>query len=273
MNLITNSLGADNFINSSLGDVTTHTDGRGFVTTYNYNARRQLTNSVAPTNLVNRIAYDAVGNALTATDARGNSLTNTWSATRHLLATALPVTPQGSPVVTNLYDDRDWLVQTLDPNKQSVVLTNDLDGRLIAATDPLNRTTTMVYDADGRQLSAANAAHETNSQTCDARGSLIQAMDGANHSSTRAYHPAGNQIILTNRNGNKWQFQFDAANRLTNTITPWATPTPSPLIIKACHAGNRPGRPKHHQHVRPSRPSGFARGQGGHHHQCLRRQQ
>ena len=25
---------------------------------------------------------------------------------------------------------------------------------------------------------------------------------------------------LTNRNGKKWQFQFDAANRLTNTITP-----------------------------------------------------
>ncbi len=25
---------------------------------------------------------------------------------------------------------------------------------------------------------------------------------------------------LTNRNGKKWQFQFDAANRLTNTISP-----------------------------------------------------
>src|SRR5580698_4277530 len=35
-----------------------------------------------------------------------------------------------------------------------------------------------------------------------------------------AYDGAGNQITLTNRNGNRWQFQFDAANRLTNTITP-----------------------------------------------------
>jgi RHS repeat-associated protein len=31
---------------------------------------------------------------------------------------------------------------------------------------------------------------------------------------------AGNQVLLTNRDTNVWQFQFDAANRLTNTITP-----------------------------------------------------
>ena len=37
---------------------------------------------------------------------------------------------------------------------------------------------------------------------------------------SRAYDGAGNQIILTNRNGKVWQFQFDGANRLTNTITP-----------------------------------------------------
>ena len=36
----------------------------------------------------------------------------------------------------------------------------------------------------------------------------------------RGYDGAGNQVILTNRNGNVWQFQFDGANRLTNTIPP-----------------------------------------------------
>jgi YD repeat-containing protein len=44
--------------------------------------------------------------------------------------------------------------------------------------------------------------------------------DGAGHVSTRAYDAAGDQIILTNRNGNPWHFQFDGARRLTNTITP-----------------------------------------------------
>jgi RHS repeat-associated protein len=49
---------------------------------------------------------------------------------------------------------------------------------------------------------------------------MLQLTDGAGHLSTRAYDAAGNQITLTNRNGKKWQFQFDGANRLTNTITP-----------------------------------------------------
>jgi len=215
-----NSLGSESFVNNALGDVTAHTDARGFTTTFGYNNRRQLTNSIAPTNLVAKIAYDPVGNAASMTDPRGNAISNTWSATRHLLATALPATSQGTPIVTNIYDNRDWLVRSLDPLHNAMQYTNDADGRLIAVTDPLSRTTTFSYDADGRNLATTNAALEITSQSWDAKGELIQLTDGAGHVVLRAYDGAGNQIILTNRNGKKWQFQFDGANRLTNTITP-----------------------------------------------------
>ena len=210
----------ESFVNSSFGDVTNHTDGRGFATAFQYNNRRELTNSIAPTNLMTSVAFDAVGNVASTTDARRNTSTNIWSATRHLLATAFPATPLGVPVITNIYDNRDWLAKSLDPYQQPTVYTNNQAGRLLAATDPLQRTTRFTYDADGRKLATANAANETNSQTWDARGSLITLTDGAGHFSTRNYDAAGNQIILTNRNGKKWQFQFDAANRLTNTIPP-----------------------------------------------------
>jgi len=79
---------------SALGDVLTHTNARGFLTSFQYNLRRQLTNTIAPTNLTAKIAYDAVGNVFSTSDARGLSTTNTWSATRKLLATTLPSTPQ-----------------------------------------------------------------------------------------------------------------------------------------------------------------------------------
>ncbi len=92
-------------------------------------------------------------------------------------------------------------------------------------TDPMLRTTTFSFDADGRKLNSVNAASETNSQIWDRRSDLIQLTDGMGHPSLRAYDGAGNQIILTNRNGLKWQFQFDAANRLTNTITPLSRST------------------------------------------------
>jgi RHS repeat-associated protein len=215
-----NGLGTESFINSAFGDVTSHTDARNFTTTLQYNNRRQLTNVVAPTNLTIQVSYDAVGNVYTTTDARNFSTTNTWSATRRLLATIFPATPQGVPVVTNIYDNRDWLSQSFDPLQNRTQFTNDAAHRLISITDPLQRTKAFAYDYDGRRLAAINAALETNSQTWDANGRVRTASDGAGHTSSRGYDQAGNQILLTNRNSKVWQFQFDRANRVTNTVSP-----------------------------------------------------
>jgi len=104
-----------------MGDMLSRTNARSFVTSLQYNLRRQLTNTVAPTNLTAKVAYDPVGNVFSTTDARGFSTTNTWSATRKLMATTLPSTPQGVPVITNIYDPRDWLTRTLNPLQQTTL--------------------------------------------------------------------------------------------------------------------------------------------------------
>ncbi|MEI6078896.1 MAG: hypothetical protein WCS94_25200, partial [Verrucomicrobiota bacterium] len=153
-----NSLGSESFVNNSIGDPTSHTDGNNNVTSFYYNLRRDLTNTVAPTNITMKIVFDAVGNAASATDPRGNSVSNSWSATRHLLKTMLPATAQGTPVITNFYDSRDWLVKTVDPLLQSAFFTNDSAGRLVSATDPLQRTSNFGFDAVGRKVASTNAA-------------------------------------------------------------------------------------------------------------------
>ncbi len=213
-------LGTNGFLNNAFGDVLSQTNARGFVTSFKYNNRRQLTNSVAPTNMVTKIVYDAIGNTVSVTDARVFTSSNAWSVTRHLLATTLPPTPAGTATITNAYDNRDWLVKTVNPLSQATLYTNDAAQRLVSATDPLLRTTTLGYDADGHNLASTNAAHNVTAQQYDARGSLTVLTDPANRIVQRAYDGAGNQVTLTNRNGKKWQFQFDAANRLTNTISP-----------------------------------------------------
>ncbi len=214
------SLGSETFANNSIGDLTNHVDARGNATSYQYNKRRQLVSTTAPTNQTTTVSYDVNANVQASTDARGNVTSNSWSATRKLLSTTLPTTAAGTPVVTNAYDLRDWLIRSVDPLQQASQFTNDIAGRLIAMTDPLLRTASFGYDADSRRLSATNAAGETTTQQWDKRGALVKSTDGAGHTVLRAYDAAGNQIILTNRNSKKWQFQFDGANRLTNTITP-----------------------------------------------------
>jgi YD repeat-containing protein len=65
---------------------------------------------------------------------------------------------------------------------------------------------------DGRRTYTTNAALEVTRQAWSPRG--------ATNLVSSVYDGTGNQITLTNRNGKKWQFQFDAVNRPTNTITP-----------------------------------------------------
>ena len=214
------SLGGESFVNSPLGDPTSHTDARGFATSFAYNNRRQLTNTVAPTNIIAKATYDPNGNLSTTTDARQNLTSNYWSVTRHLLTTTLPATPQGVPVITSGYDSRDWLASVQNPLGKTTYYTNDAAQRLVATTDPMQRPTFFGYDNDSRQTNSIDAALDQTTQTWDARGDLIQITDAATNTVGKAYDAAGNVIYLTNRNGKLWQFQYDGANRLTNTISP-----------------------------------------------------
>ncbi len=142
------------------------------------------------------------------------------SRLRQLLTTTLPSTPQGSPVITQTYDSRDWLASNLDPLSHTTRYTNDLAQHLIGTVDPLLRTNVFAYDKDGHRTNSTDAAMETTAQIFDARGQLTQTTDAATHTVGSTYDPSGNRIVLTNRNGKIWHFNFDAANRLTNIVTP-----------------------------------------------------
>ncbi len=212
-------LGGESFVNDAYGDPILHTDRNGNQTAFFYNNRRQLFNTVAPTNIATQIIYDSIGNVFRTTDARNSSTTYAWSATRHLLATILPATPQGVPIVTNTYDARDWFLSSQNPLQKTTYFINDAAHRLIACLYPPQRITVFTYDNDSRQLTATFIYGQT-TQTWNARGNLVQVVDAATNTVGRAYDGNGNLIYLTNRNNNVWQFQYDAANRLINTISP-----------------------------------------------------
>jgi len=214
-----NGLGSETFLNNACGDPTNHTDARNIGTASAYNHRRQLTSTVTA-GVANSIAYDANGNVWKTTDGRGFVTSNTWSVTRHLLATTMPPTAQGTPTVTNGYDARDWLACTANPLGKLTYFTNDAAHRLVATSDPLNRTNVFGYDQDGHQTMTIDPLSHQTTQTWDARGQVIRVLDAATNLVGRTYDAAGNLAYLTNRNTNVWHFLYDGANRLTNTATP-----------------------------------------------------
>jgi RHS repeat-associated protein len=219
---VTNAGGAgiDSYQNNIYGDPTNHTNPRTFSTAFQYNKRRQLTNTIGPSNVTTSVSYDAVGNVQTSTDARQNVMTYFWSPTRHQTGAVFPSTPQGTPFTTNTYDNRDWLQLKSNAAQQASYYSNNAAQQLISLADALLRTNTFTYDADGRQKTSADPASETTTQVWDGRGDLTRTIDATQKVIGRAYDTAGNMIFLTNRNTNVWTFQYDKANRLTNTISP-----------------------------------------------------
>ncbi len=208
--------GSELFANNVYGDVTNHTDARGFSTAFQYDLCRQLTNTVQPTNLLTATVYDRVGNVVKITDPLQHTTTKKWGATRHLTSTTLPT----SDVWKYSYDTRDMPKNTTDPLGNVTRNTEDANGRLSTTQDPVKRTTAFGYDADGRKTATTNGLNEVASRVWNARGELLMAVDGAKRAVSYVYDGAGSQVFLTNRNGKTWQFQYDAVNRLTNTITP-----------------------------------------------------
>src|SRR6266404_2669634 len=69
-------------------------------------------------------------------------------------------------------------------------------------------------------LATTNAALEVSQQFLSARGEPLLVVDAATNTVSRLFDGSGNNYALTNRNGKRWQFQLDKANRVTNTITP-----------------------------------------------------
>jgi len=226
-NYPTSPLTFESWVRNARGEVTDYTDGRGYVTASTYNKRSQPLTRATTSNLVTSASYDAVGNLEVSTDARGLKSTNFWSATRKLKGTGFEKSPGWAPAtgdwavaVTNLYDARDWLVESRDPLARATVITPDAAGRAQQIRDPLLRTTHFGYDANGRQTTSTNHASEKTGQGWSERGEPVRVTDPLVKSVLRKFDDAGNGIILSNRNGMKWQFDFDAANRLTNTISP-----------------------------------------------------
>jgi YD repeat-containing protein len=168
-------LGSESFVNNPLGDPTSHTDVRSFTTTFGYNNRRQLTNTIAPTNLTTKVTFDANANLSTTTDARGYITSNNWSTTRKLLTSTMPPAPQGTPVVTSTYDNRDWLASQQNPLGKTTYYTDDAAQRLVTIIDPMQRTNVQSYDNDSHQIGSTDAAGDLTTQAWDTRGNLYMA--------------------------------------------------------------------------------------------------
>ncbi len=182
------------------GNVLTHTDDLGRVTTYTYDANdnvasisRQLD---ANTPVTTSYTYNSFGEVLTMTDPLGNVTTNAYDANGNLTSVTSPA-PIAS-VTQFAYDSK---------------------GELTQITDPLGRPTTLTYTPAGLIATITDAQRDTTAYQYDTRGNrtaVIDPINGASHPTTFAYDVMNRLTAIAYPDGSSVGFGYDSRGRRTS---------------------------------------------------------
>ncbi len=167
-------------------------------TQYNYDSQGNPVAAVRVADAVTRealtvMAYDALGNLITATDPEGNRN----SFTHDVMGNVVKKTDANGKVWSTVYDDA---------------------GRSVAATDPLGHTTTFAYDAVGNKIQEVDAEGRERNLVYDAHHRLVSSTDTAGNVTRFAYNTDGKLTRQVDPEGKVMEYAYDSEGRLIKVL-------------------------------------------------------
>ncbi len=183
----------ESFTYDTYGNVKTHTDKNGAVTTYGYddrnNYRKSETITITLPDGQNQVVlksynYDVYGNMTQYTSPRNK-------------------------IFLSDYDLRGNLRRTVNPYGKTKEYTYDSEDHVLTSKDERGLTTNFVYDTN---IPASPL-------------SITRVSQSGNITEQKTYDFAGNQTKIIDARGKEKSFEYDDANRLTNTTEPYNTVT------------------------------------------------
>jgi RHS repeat-associated protein/uncharacterized repeat protein (TIGR01451 family) len=199
-------------------------DRLGNPSTFEYDGDGNVTRVTDALGGVITSTYDANGNKLTETNALGKTRINTYDALGNLLTETDPL----GHVSKYTYNAFRQILSFTDPQGHTVLNSYDARGNLLSQKDALGNTTVYTYNNLGRPLTIKDALGNISSFVYDSNGRVTQQTDGLGNVSTFTYDGNGNRlsqtVTRTKADGATetlaTQYQYDADNRLTQTIYP-----------------------------------------------------
>ncbi|MEH1124165.1 polymorphic toxin-type HINT domain-containing protein [Micromonospora sp. CPCC 206061] len=181
-----------------------------------------------------RITYDELGNQVVQTDPLSNSVRFTFDKASRLVETK---SPRGDVTATT-YTAGGRRASVTDGEGNKTTFTYDAAGRVATETSPRGNadpdraaefTTTYHYDFNGnlvrmdRPYGPGGARVQVDSAFDELDRPEVQT-DQLGKTTSVEYDNAGNVVGMTNENGEKLGYTYDAANRRTDGTSPDAAP-------------------------------------------------
>ncbi|MCX6362496.1 MAG: hypothetical protein NT029_22105 [Armatimonadetes bacterium] len=197
------------------GNLTTRTDGRGWVTSFTVDALNREVGRLCRDGTRVTNSFDAAGRQVAMGDSTGMTTYTLEAAGRQVLVNnwvGAPITYTLDPVGNRTY--------MKDPDGHYWTYEWDADGGLRTVWNSYNQTTTLTHDALGREVQRTLANGVSVNRTFDAAGreTVLRNVDvaGAALSGyTATYDPAGNRLTVLELDGTQVTYTHDAANQLT----------------------------------------------------------
>ncbi|MEM1013738.1 MAG: RHS repeat-associated core domain-containing protein, partial [Planctomycetota bacterium] len=153
-------------------------DAKGQQTTYSYDGRGRLNETVYPDTTSEELTFDALGNATLVEQPDGTKITQTFDATSRVLSRTIEASGGTLPPTTESYAYADGLRRvTASRGNVSTELTYDSIGRLIK-DETAGYAVTYSHDASGNPTQIGYPSEITVGQTFNARNQL-QALTGS----------------------------------------------------------------------------------------------
>ena len=201
------------------------TDGAGRRTTYTYDVLDRVISTTGPMG-TRSTTYDALGRVVSTTDENGRTATTTYD----VLGRVKTSTDTNGNTTTNTYDAAGNLIASRVNDEEATRYTYDKLNRRITVTDPLGNTSRTVYDSLGNVSEEINAkgvvthyiydSLQRNTAVIQNYKAGVAASADTNVRVDYTYNAVGNRIYVNDANGHVTEFQYDAANRVTQKIDP-----------------------------------------------------
>nr|WP_237399477.1 DUF6531 domain-containing protein [Rathayibacter iranicus] len=205
-------------------------DGEGSVTLLRRDAAGRIIERVSPTGAVTTFDYDHCGRPAAVTDPLGARTTIEYDRDSRRVRTILPTgeieridydavgrvllrTIPGLGTARFAYDALGRVVRSSDPWTGRRRFRYDAAGQLIEAVDGVGGVTRFEYDDRGRNTVIIDPMGGVTRRRFDAADRAIETIDPLGRSTTGGYDAAGRQIWQQERDGSRWDRQYDPHGR------------------------------------------------------------